>query len=225
MRVAVLGTGIAGRTLAGRLAELDHDVSVGTRDVESTMASSQPGRFGSPPFAVWAGQHPQVSVATFADAARQADLVINATDGSVSLKALQDAGAENLNGKPIVDIANHLDYSGFPPRLIVRDDDSLAEQIQRTFPESKVVKALNTMNAAVMANPKQLAGGDHTVFVCGNDAPAKTVATDLLRGFGWTDIVDLGDISAARGAEMIMPLWIQLMQSLGTAAFNFKIVR
>jgi 8-hydroxy-5-deazaflavin:NADPH oxidoreductase len=226
MRIAVLGTGMAGQTLAGRLAELGHEVVIGTRDPAATMSRAEPDMMGRPPFPTWAGQHPDITLAPFADAVVGADLVLNATNGAVSLQALQAAGADNLAGKVLVDIANPLDFSkGFPPSLFVKDTDSLAEQIQRDFPATKVVKALNTMNASIMANPKQLAGGDHSVFVCGNDAEAKAVATDLLRGFGWTDIIDLGDLTAARGAEMVLPIWVRLMGVMGTPTFNFKIVR
>jgi NAD(P)-dependent dehydrogenase (short-subunit alcohol dehydrogenase family) len=111
----------------------------------------------------------------------------------------------------LVDVANPLDFShGFPPTLFVKDTDSLAEQIQAAFPEAKVVKALNTMNAHLMAHPRQLADGDHTVFVSGNVAEAKKTATDLLESFGHTDVVDLGDLSTARGSEMLLPVWARL---------------
>jgi 8-hydroxy-5-deazaflavin:NADPH oxidoreductase len=112
-----------------------------------------------------------------------------------------------------------------PPTLFVKDTDSLAEQIQRTFPEAKVVKSLNTLNADLMVGPRQLANGAHSVFVSGNDAEAKKTVTALLESFGHTDVIDLGDISAARGTEMLLPIWPQLMGALGTPAFNFKIVR
>jgi predicted dinucleotide-binding enzyme len=226
MRIAVLGTGMVGQTLSGRLAELGHEVVIGTRDPASTMSRTEPDMMGNQPFPTWAGQHPDVTVAPFAEAVAGADLVLNATSGGVSLQALQAAGTDNLAGKVLVDVANPLDFSkGFPPTLLVKDTDSLAEQIQREFPATRVVKALNTMNANLMANPKQLAGGDHSVFVCGNDSEAKAAVADLLRGFGWTDIIDLGDLTAARGAEMVLPIWLRLMGTVGTPTFNFKIVR
>ncbi len=81
------------------------------------------------------------------------------------------------------------------------------------------------MNAYVMANPAIVAGGDHTVFLSGNDAGAKAQVTELLKSFGWKDIVDLGDITTARGVEMVLPIWLRLREALQTPLFNFKVVR
>ena len=226
MKIAVLGTGMVGQTVAGRLAELGHEVNVGTRDVESTLARTQPDGMGNPPYAVWAAAHPQVRLATFERAATGADLIVNATSGGVSLAALEAAGRDHLAGKVLLDIANPLDFSrGFPPTLSVKDTDSLGEQIQAAFPDLRVVKSLNTLTAALMVNPRQLADGDHTVFVSGNDAEAKKTVTALLESFGHTDVIDLGDISTARGTEMLLPLWLRLMGALDTPMFNLKVVR
>jgi predicted dinucleotide-binding enzyme len=226
MRIAVLGTGMVGQAVAARLDELGHDVTVGTRDPAATLSRTASDPMGNPGVGAWAAEHPSVSVATFAEAAATAELVVNATSGAVSLEALGSAGAENLAGKVLVDIANPLDFSaGMPPTLFVKDTDSLGEQIQRAFPEAKVVKTLNTMNAHLMVNPKQLADGDHSVFVSGDDAVAKQTVTDLLTSLGHTDVIDLGDITTARGTEMVLPVWLRLWGSLGTPAFNFKVVR
>jgi predicted dinucleotide-binding enzyme len=155
MKIAVLGTGTVGRTLAGRLAELGHQVTVGTRDVEATLARTTPDGMGNPPYARWAAGHPQVRLATFADAAADAELLVNATSGTASMPALEAAGADNLAGKVLIDIANPLDFSrGFPPSLFVKDTDSLGERIQAAYPRLKVVKTLNTLTAALMADPR-----------------------------------------------------------------------
>jgi predicted dinucleotide-binding enzyme len=226
MKIGVLGTGLVGRAVAARLSELGNEVVVGTRDVAATMARTEPDQMGNPPYAEWSAAHPQVRLGTFADAAGHGALIVNATSGESSLTALTEAGAESLADKTIVDIANPLDFSqGFPPTLSVKDTDSLAEQLQRAFPRASVVKALNTLTAALMVDPGKLAGGDHTIFVCGDSAAAKAEVTELLRGFGWRDIIDLGDLSTARGTEMLLPIWLRLMTKLGTADFNFKIVR
>jgi predicted dinucleotide-binding enzyme len=167
------------------------------------------------------------SEGTFADAAEFGELVINATAGGASLEALQAAGAENLAGKVLVDVANPLDFGGgMPPTLSVCNDDSLGERIQAAFPDAKVVKALNTVNAGVMVEPDALRDSTN-VFVCGNDAGAKAQVIELLETFGWLsgDIIDLGDIGAARGAEMYLPLWLRLMGALGTPQFNIRVVR
>jgi predicted dinucleotide-binding enzyme len=227
MRIGILGTGVVGQTLAARLVEGEHTVAIGTRDPAATLARTQPDAMGNPPFAAWQGEHPAVSLGTFADAAGQSAIVITASNGSATLEVLRAAGEANLEGKPLLDISNPLDFSrGMPPSLFVSNTDSLAEQIQRAFPNVKVVKALNTTNARVMAYPRQLAEGDHTMFVCGNDAGAKAQVVDLLRqGFGWQDVLDLGDLTAARAMEMFLPLWLRLFGALQTPAFNIKVVR
>lgn len=225
MRIAVLGTGPVGQAVAAKLGELGHEVTVGTRSVEATMARSEPDSFGNPPFAEWASDHDDISVATLAEATAQAEVVVNATNGMSSLEALEAAGEKNLEGKVLIDIANPLDFSkGFPPQLSVVNTDSLGEQIQRRFPELRVVKTLNTMNAYLMVDPGQLAGGDHSVFMSGNDSDAKAQVGELLQSFGWSDIVDLGDISTARGTEMYLPLWARIY-GLGSPMFNIKVVR
>ncbi|MFG2109912.1 NADPH-dependent F420 reductase [Micromonospora chersina] len=226
MKIAVLGTGMVGQALAGRLAELGHEVTVGTRDVAATLARTTPDGMGNPPYAAWAAEHPQVCLTPFADAAAGAELLVNATSGNVSIAALQAAGTDNLAGKILIDIANPLDFSkGFPPTLFVKDTDSLGEQIQAAFPQLRVVKTLNTLTAALMVNPRALADGDHSIFVSGNDAEAKKTVTGLLESFGHTDVIDLGDITTARGTEMLLPVWLRLMGALDTPMFNFKIVR
>jgi predicted dinucleotide-binding enzyme len=226
MKIAVLGTGMVGRTIAGALAGLGHDVVIGTRDPQATLARTGPDMMGTPPFSQWHAANTGVGVSAFADAVSEAELVVNATNGGGSLAALSAAGAENLAGKVIMDISNPLDFSqGMPPSLNPVNTDSLGEQIQRSFPEAKVVKTLNTMNASVMVDPARVAGGEHSVFVSGNDADAKAAVTDILKGFGHRDVIDLGDITSARGAEMLMPIWLRLWGALGTGDFNFKIAR
>ena len=225
MNIAVLGTGMVGQAIAGRLHELGHSVVVGTRDPSSTLARTEPDAMGNPPFAAWHADHEGVALATFADAAAGAELVVNASNGNVALEVLRLAGAENLAGKPLLDIANPLDFSaGFPPTLSVKDSDSLGEQIQRAFPDARVVKTLNTLNASLMVDPKSL-GESSTVFVSGEDPEAKAAVTALLESFGHDDVIDLGGIETARGTEMLLPIWLRLMGKLGTAHFNFKIVR
>ena len=225
MNIAVLGTGMVGQAIAGRLDELGHTVVVGTRDPQATLARTEPDGMGNPPFSAWHAQHQGVTLATFADAAGAADVVFNASSGAASLELLGLAGAENLAGKVLVDIANPLDFSaGFPPTLFVKDSDSLGEQIQRAFPDAQVVKTLNTLNASLMVDPKSL-GESSTVFVSGEDPEAKAAVTALLESFGHDDVIDLGGIETARGTEMLLPIWLRLMGRLGTADFNFKIVR
>jgi predicted dinucleotide-binding enzyme len=226
VKIAVLGTGPVGRTLATRFAALGHEVVLGTRDVADTLARTEPDNWGSPPLSVWCDAHPEVGVGSFSEAAAMGDLVVNATNGAGSLAALTLAGADNLAGKVLVDVSNPLDFSrGMPPTLLVKDTDSLGEQIQRAFPDTRVVKTLNTMTADLQADPGQLANGDHTVFVSGDDAEAKLQVTRFLASLGHTDVIDLGDITTSRGPEMYLPLWLRLWGSLGTGIFNVKVVR
>jgi len=226
VRFGILGTGIVGKTFAARLDELGHDVVIGTREPAETLSRTEPDAYGNPLFSAWQQEHSEVKLGTFGEAAAHSEMIVNATAGVASLDALELAGEANLNGKVLMDIANALDFSqGMPPTLSVSNTDSLGELIQRRFPEVKVVKTLNTMNAYLMVDPAQLAGADHTVFVSGDDAEAKATVIELLRSFGWADIIDLGDISTARGAEMILPIWLRLLGALQNPIFNFKIVR
>lgn len=226
MKIGVLGTGAVGRAIAGKLEALGHEVSIGTRDVAKTMAHSKPDFMGNPPFRVWHDAHTKVRVATFAEAAAEGEVVVNATAGMASLDALKSAGEKNLSGKILMDIANPLDFSkGMPPSLAVCNTDSLGEQIQRAFPRAKVVKTLNTMSNMIMVAPNLVANGDHDVLVSGNDSEAKAKVTELLKTFGWKRVIDLGDITTARGAEMVLPIWVQLMGAVKSPMFNFKIAR
>lgn len=225
MRYAILGTGIVGRTIAGRLISLGHEVVIGTRDPQATLAHTEPDGHGNQPFADWQRDNPKARLATFAAAGADADAVINATGGAVALDVLAAAGADNLAGKVLIDIANPLDFSaGMPPSLNPVNTDSLGEQIQRALPAAKVVKTLNTMTASVMVDPSRVPG-EHNVFVSGDDAEAKKAVSDLLRSFGWPQesIIDLGDITTARGTEMLLPIWLRLWGALGHPEFNFHI--
>lgn len=215
MRIGVLGTGTVGQAIAGRLVELGHEVRMGSRRAGNEKAVAWAARAGDA-----AGE------GTFADAARFGEVIVNATNGAASIDALTAAGADNLAGKILIDVSNHLDFSrGMPPTVGLGLDDSLGERIQAAFPDAKVVKSLNTMNADVMVRPSTVPGS-HTVFVCGNDAEAKEHTGHILRAFGWppSDIMDLGDLTAARGCELYVALWVRLWGATGTGHLNVKVV-
>lgn len=217
---------MVGQTIAEKLSSLGHDVMIGTRNVKDTLAKSKPDNFGRPPFGEWIKNFAKIKTGTYAEAAAFAEFIVNATNGMGTLPALELAGKNNLAGKVMLDISNPLDFSkGFPPSLTVCNTDSLAEQIQKNYPDTKVVKSLNTMNAFVMVNPGLLPE-DHTVFLSGNDAAAKEKVKELLTSFGWKEknMIDLGDITSARGAEMILPIWVRLYGTLKNPMYNFKIV-
>jgi predicted dinucleotide-binding enzyme len=215
MKIGVMGTGMVGKAISTKLVQLGHSVKMGSRTANNEKAAEWVKASG-----------PNASQGTFADAAAFGELVFNCTSGMASLEALKIAGANNLSGKVLIDISNPLDFSkGMPPSLSVCNADSLGEQIQRAYPAVKVVKTLNTVNCNVMVNPS-LVPGSHDVFVCGNDAGAKSKVTEILKNwFGWKSVIDLGDITSARGVEMMLPIWIRLMGALQTPNFNFKIVR
>jgi predicted dinucleotide-binding enzyme len=215
MKFGVLGSGMVGSTIATKLVSLGHEVKMGSRDAANEKAKAWVASAGR-----------GASQGTFADAAAFGEIVFNCTAGMSSVDALKSAGESALRGKVLVDVANPLDFSkGMPPRLSVSNDDSLAETIQRTFPDVKVVKALNTVNANVMVNPGRIPGG-HDVFVCGNDAGAKAQVVRLLKEeFGWKNVNDVGDITAARGTESYLHLWLRLYGALQTADFNVHVVR
>jgi 8-hydroxy-5-deazaflavin:NADPH oxidoreductase len=226
MKIAVLGTGTVGRALSAAFNRLGHEVVLGTRDPAETAARTTPDAMGGPPFNEWLAGHDGIRLATFAEAAGDGEVVVNATNGAASLAALAAAGEARLAGKILMDVSNPLDFSqGMPPVLNPVNTESLAERIQRAFPEARVVKTLNTMNAGLMVEPRRLADGEHSVFVSGDDAGAKKVVTGLLAELGHRDVIDLGDITSARGAEMVLPLWLRLFGALGTPDFNFKVVR
>lgn len=226
MKISVLGTGVVGQTISEKLNDLGHEVMIGTRNEKTLLSKSDPDSFGRPPFKDWNAKYPNIKLGTFSEAAAFGELIVNATNGAGTLQALEQAGKKNLSNKILLDIANPLDFSkGMPPSLLVCNTDSLGEQIQRAFPETKVVKSLNTMNAFIMVTPGLLPD-DHHVFLSGNDAAAKATIKDLLKSFGWKEknIIDMGDISTARGTEQLLPIWVRLWGALQNPMFNFKIV-
>jgi predicted dinucleotide-binding enzyme len=215
MKIGVLGTGMVGNAIGTKLVQLGYEVKMGSRTANNEKATE------------WAGKNGEkASQGTFEDAAKFGEIVFNCTSGMSSLKALEQAGKENLAGKILVDIANPLDFSnGMPPSLSVCNTDSLGEQIQRALPETKVVKTLNTMNCNLMVDAT-LVPGEHDIFVCGNDEAAKTTVTGLLKNdFGWKSPIDLGDITNARATEMLLPIWVRLYGKFQSPMFNFKIVK
>jgi len=215
MKFGVLGTGQVGLTLAHRLVQLGHDVCVGARSSTNEKA-----------LAFARANAPKSTNGTFADAAEVGEVLFNCTSGAVTLEVLSQVGASNLEGKTLIDVANPLDFSkGMPPSMLTPSTDSLAEQIQRAHPKAKVVKALNTINCSLMVEPKKLASGNHDVFICGNDKGAKGQVTELLQSFGWKNVIDLGDVKAARGMESYLLLWVTMFGVFQSPEFNIKIVR
>ena len=203
---------------------------MGTRNVSDKLASTQTDNYGNPPFGEWIKTNSKVKLGSFAEAAAFGELVVNATNGSNSLTALILAGTKNLAGKVLIDIANPLDFSnGMPPSLLpgLNNTNSLAEEIQRTFPDTMVIKTLNTMWCGLMVNPNLVGNGDHINFISGNNSEAKNKVIKLLNQFGWLDknILDIGDITGARATESLLPIWLKVMGVTKNGAFNFRLVR
>jgi 8-hydroxy-5-deazaflavin:NADPH oxidoreductase len=226
MKISVLGTGAVGQALAARLSGLGHQVFMGTRNVADSATKTEADNWGNPAIGTWIKDHPQVQLVPFKEAVEKgSDLVVFAMNGKAAFDCLDAVGEPLLNNKVMIDISNPLDFSnGFPPTLFVSNTESLGEQIQARYPKLNVVKTLNTMSNPVMVNPK-IIEGDHSVFISGNGAEAKAQVTRLLNSFGWEDknIIDLGDITTARGTEMILPLWVRLYGKLQTPFFNFNV--
>lgn len=219
MNIAVLGTGMVGRAHAARLKQLGHDVVLGTRDPQAATTQEHTS------VGEWRKDHGDIEFVPFVRAAAHGDIVLNALKGDVSIAVLETLERE-LAGKVLVDIANPLDFSkGMPPSLFVSNSDSLGEDIQRALPATRVVKAFNTLTAELQVDPTQLNAADHDLFLCGNDADAKEKVSEIARSYGWKNIIDLGDITNARGTEMFLPLWLRLWGALNTSMFNVKIVK
>ncbi len=214
MKIGIFGSGNVGKAIGGKLASLGHDVVLTTRHPEKLQE--------------WIAKvDGQIRIGSIPEAAAHGEILFNATSAKSSLEVLAAAGADNMRGKVLVDISNPLVFvANQPPTLFVANTDSLGEQIQRLYPEVRVVKTLNTVTSVLMVNPAQVADGDHAVFVSGNDPQAKAVVVAILKdGFGWKQVIDLGDITSARAAEMYEALWLRLRASLGTSMINVKIVR
>lgn len=218
MKIGIIGSGIVGKTIGSALIAKGNEVKMGSRSKQNEKAAE------------WAAKNGEnASQGTFADAAEFGEIIFNCTKGEHSLEALEAAGRNNLADKILIDVSNALNFSkGVPPTLSIVNDNSLGEVIQKTFTETKVVKALNTLNCFLMVAPERIAGGDHDIFICGNDAGAREKVKQFLHeNFNWKkeNMIDLGDITNARGTEQLLPIWIRLMSVLGTADFNFKIVK
>jgi predicted dinucleotide-binding enzyme len=227
-RIAIMGTGGVGQTYASKFITLGYEVMMGTRNVQEKLADTAKDGYGTPPFSEWHSGNRDIKLGTFQEAARFGEIILNATMGAKSVAALKMADVRNLNGKILIDVANPLDFSkGLPPSLLpeLSNTNSLGEEIQKTFPDVRVVKTLNTMWNGLMVNPAMLNGGDHTTFICGNSSEAKETVKEILKSFGWPEknILDLGDISSARGTEMYLPLWLRIWGATNNGAFNIKI--
>jgi 8-hydroxy-5-deazaflavin:NADPH oxidoreductase len=217
MKIGILGTGMVGETIGSKLVELGHSVMIGSRKANSEKGMSFVAKHKTNAYS-----------GTLEETAVFGEIIFNCTPGTGSIESLKQAGEQNLKGKIIADIANPLDFSkGMPPSLSFSNTTSLGEEIQNTFPSTKVVKTLNTMWCGLMVNPTLINKGDHHVFICGNDTESKKKVKEIILSFGWEkkNIIDLGDITGARGTEMYLPLWLRIYGSMNNGVFNIKVVK
>ncbi|WP_438445140.1 NADPH-dependent F420 reductase [Gorillibacterium sp. sgz5001074] len=214
MKIGFIGSGNVGQSLGRVLVQQGYDVKLGARDLSKLR--------------IWQesfGANERASVGTYREAAEHGEIIFNVTPGAVSLEALQSVGRVALAGKILIDVALPLVFANGELGLSVPHNDSLGEQIQRAFPDTKVVKTLNTVTSALMIHPYQLAEGQHDMFIGGNDVDAKKQVSEYLRKwFGWKNILDLGDISSARATEGLLLLTSRIYGALGHANFNLKII-
>jgi predicted dinucleotide-binding enzyme len=214
MKIGMLGTGMVGETLGTKFVQLGHQVKMGSRSANNESAGKWASKNGS-----------NASIGTFAEATAFGEIVFLCLKGDAELEVVRSVGAGVFLSKIVVDVSNPLDFSrGMPPSLSICNTNSLGEEVQKALPSAKVVKTLNIVNCEVMIEPGK-AGEQPTMFICGNDAEAKGRVTALLKTLGWTDIIDLGDITKSRSTEMLLPVWLSLMQTLGHPYFGFKVVR
>jgi hypothetical protein len=212
MQVGILGSGGVAQALGTGFLKLGHDVKLGSREPKKLQA--------------WldkAGK--RASAGSLEDTARIADIAVLATLWTGTESALKLAGAPtNLAGKLVMDVTNPLIYeTGKMPRLALGHADSGGEQVQRWLPQSKVVKAFNTVGSAHMVDPK-FPGGPPDMFICGDDASAKQVVTGICRNFGW-GTVDTGGIEGARLLEPLCILWVEYGLRTQTWNHAFKLLR
>ena len=208
MKIGIFGTGGVGRTLAAKFVSDGNEVIIGTRNVEETLAKSQPDGMGSPPYKEWRKNNPNVKLGTFADTAKFGEIIILATFGDATKNAIDLAGKENFSNKIVVDATNPLDFSkGVPPGFTVTLGNSLGEQIQRHISQAKVVKAFNTIGGHIMVSPKR-GEGDPDFFLAGNNESAKDQVSAIAQKWGWKNVVDLGDISKSYWLEAFAMIWI-----------------
>jgi 8-hydroxy-5-deazaflavin:NADPH oxidoreductase len=202
MKISILGTGHVAQALAAGWTAKAHAVTLGSRDPANSKDLPYP-------------------TVTSAEAVAAADLVVNATPGVTALDSITRIGAEAFAGKTLLDVTNAV-KPGFE---LLYPNDSLGRLLQELLPDTKVVKALNTVNTSVMANPGAVAPS--TVFICGDDDAAKKTVTRLIEDLGWPAdaILDLGGIASARGPEHYFVTFGTMVPALGTLTFNVRVVK
>lgn len=212
MRIAVLGTGDVGQTLASGFIATGHSVRMGARSADNEKMLAWAARSG-----------PEASVGTFADAAQYGDVIVLATLGEANASVIRMADPARFAGKVVIDTTNPLDFSSGAPVLATGHTNSGAEEVQRLVPGASVVKAFNSIGFPLMFKP-QLPGGPPDMFICGNEAEAKRVVGGICEQFGW-GVVDVGPLESARYLEALAMIWIMRGTVSGSWNHAFKLLR
>jgi predicted dinucleotide-binding enzyme len=209
VKVGILGSGDVGKSFARAFGALGHEVVIGSRSPEKLRDFV-------------AGEGDRVTSGTFDEAARSGDLLVLATQGMATEDAITMAGKSNFDNKVVIDATNPLDFSGGAPRLAIGHTDSLGEQIQRSIPNARVVKAFNTVGNPLFFKP-ELPGGPPDMFIGGNDADAKKLVSQVCEAFGW-GVIDLGGIEASRYLEPMCMAWVLHGVISGTWVHAFRML-
>ncbi|HTW77640.1 MAG TPA: NAD(P)-binding domain-containing protein [Thermoplasmata archaeon] len=214
MRVGILGSGAVGRALGTAFVEHGHEVTIGSQHTEKDELVAWRRASG-----------PSARTATFAETARQGELLALCCLGEAVDAVIELAGPDHFDGKVLIDVTNPLDFSkGMPPGLFVGLTDSLGERVQRRLPRARVVKCFNIVPNARMGHPERH-GEKPDMILAGNDPAAKAQVTEILRSFGWSGAIDIGGIDSARWLEAMVPLWVRVATALGSYDVAFKVVR
>jgi len=196
MKIGVIGSGIVGRVLANAFLQEGNEVMLGSRNPDKEEVVK------------WKSQNEKGLTGNFEQTARFADMIVLATAGRVATAAIDLAGKNNFSGKVVIDTTNPLSETAPVNGLLsffTGPDESLMEILQNALPEAKFVKAFNIVGNGLMYKP-DFNGQQPTMFICGNDAEAKTAVSRILENFGW-EVEDMGSAPAARVIEPLCILW------------------
>jgi predicted dinucleotide-binding enzyme len=210
MKVGIIGSGSVAQALGRGFAARGDAVMLGSRS---------PGKLEE-----WIEELGEGSAGTMSEAAAHGELLVMAAQGTEIGSAVAEAGADSFEGKVLIDVTNPLVFGEGVPTLAWGTTDSGGERLQRAVPGAKVVKTLNIVNAGQMVDP-EVPNGPATMFVAGDDGSAKAEVTSILGDFGWSDVVDVGGIEAARELESLCVLWVRYAVPAQDFGAAFRLLR
>ncbi len=195
MKIGIIGSGAVAISLANGFIKHGHQVMLGTGNAEKhdILRERTAG---------------QASIGSFTDAAAFSDFLVLAVKGTAAENVIRLTGIENLEGKTILDASNPI--AELPPvngvlQYFTSINESLMERLQKIAPGAKFVKCFSIVGNTLMVDP-DFGDMKPTMFICGNDANAKSVTTELLTEIGW-ETEDMGEVEAARAIEPLCMLW------------------